>query len=164
MDSQSCPEPVLPVIKEIDDDCDHYDWVAKFSVSYLRTLSLISLFGFKKLPQSVQNDALADLITMCTYSQIRHLQFVIAPYFQKDFINLLPKEVCYDNFVSIVLVHHCFYSFHCAFSVIFPQRISFKPLRSPVIGEKYQKMSYCGLKSADDMKLEKYSLRRIADF
>ncbi|CAG2250563.1 FBXW7 [Mytilus edulis] len=38
--------------------------------------------------------ALDELITFCDPTQVRHMMQVIEPQFQRDFISLLPKEVC----------------------------------------------------------------------
>lgn len=65
---------------------------AQYSVDiYKKVQSWLSVFS--KLPMTVQTDALTELITKCTHTQIHHLHSVITPYFQKDFINLLPKEI-----------------------------------------------------------------------
>jgi hypothetical protein len=42
--------------------------------------------------------ALDDLIALCEPSQVRHMMHVIEPQFQRDFISLLPKEVCACGF------------------------------------------------------------------
>ncbi|KAM3717520.1 F-box/WD repeat-containing protein [Dirofilaria immitis] len=48
---------------------------------------------FKMLSSSDQMDALTDLIDECSLDHIRHLRSVIEPFFQKDFIKELPKEI-----------------------------------------------------------------------
>ncbi len=44
---------------------------------------------------SRQLDALAYLVASCSLQHVRHLQTTISPYFQKDFIRMLPKEVAH---------------------------------------------------------------------
>jgi hypothetical protein len=51
---------------------------------------------FKSMSESIQLEALDSFIPTCKQYQIRHLHNLIAPYFQIDFISLLPKEV---NFI-----------------------------------------------------------------
>lgn len=71
-------------------------WLSVFSVGFyilFQDLNNNRDLVIKKLPMTVQTDALTELITKCTHTQIHHLHSVITPYFQKDFINLLPKEV-----------------------------------------------------------------------
>ncbi|CAG9537098.1 unnamed protein product [Cercopithifilaria johnstoni] len=48
---------------------------------------------FKILSSRDQMDALTDLIGECSLDHIRHLRSVIEPFFQKDFIKELPKEI-----------------------------------------------------------------------
>ncbi|VDK51074.1 unnamed protein product [Anisakis simplex] len=48
---------------------------------------------FKRMPQSKQMEALTELVDECSLSHVRHLQSVIEPFFQKDFIRDLPKEI-----------------------------------------------------------------------
>ena len=40
--------------------------------------------------------ALNQLIDSCDSAHVRHIMAVIEPQFQRDFISLLPKEVCYS--------------------------------------------------------------------
>ncbi|KAK0410128.1 hypothetical protein QR680_004962 [Steinernema hermaphroditum] len=47
---------------------------------------------FKMMSDSVQIEALSGLIEACSMKQVRHIQTKIQPYFQKDFISLLPRE------------------------------------------------------------------------
>ncbi|CAK5022757.1 unnamed protein product [Meloidogyne enterolobii] len=56
----------------------------------------LSIFG--NMPESLQLEALNSLVPTCKQYQIRHLHNLIAPYFQIDFIRLLPKEVFF-NFI-----------------------------------------------------------------
>lgn len=49
------------------------------------------------LPLSDQMNALTDLVGECSLDHIRHLRSVIEPFFQKDFIKELPKEVSGKN-------------------------------------------------------------------
>lgn len=44
-----------------------------------------------------QMDALTNLVGECSLNHIRHLRSVIEPFFQKDFIKELPKEVSKTN-------------------------------------------------------------------
>jgi len=39
--------------------------------------------------------ALNQLIDRCDTAHVRHIMAVIEPQFQRDFISLLPKEVCF---------------------------------------------------------------------
>nr|CTP81455.1 BMA-SEL-10 [Brugia malayi] len=48
---------------------------------------------FKMLSSLNQMDALTDLVSECSLDHIRHLRSVIEPFFQKDFIKELPKEI-----------------------------------------------------------------------
>ncbi|VDO98350.1 unnamed protein product [Soboliphyme baturini] len=48
---------------------------------------------FQAFSSSEKMRALSQLIERCSLSQIRHLQKTIEPYFQRDFISLLPKEL-----------------------------------------------------------------------
>uniref|UniRef100_A0A914HKE5 F-box domain-containing protein n=1 Tax=Globodera rostochiensis TaxID=31243 RepID=A0A914HKE5_GLORO len=48
---------------------------------------------FENMPESLQIDALNALIPHCTQNQIKHLQSVIEPYLQIDFLSFLPKEL-----------------------------------------------------------------------
>ncbi|OZC08836.1 F-box domain protein [Onchocerca flexuosa] len=54
---------------------------------------LIWIKQFKMLSSSDQMDALTDLVNECSLDHIRHLRSVIEPFFQKDFIKELPKEI-----------------------------------------------------------------------
>lgn len=47
------------------------------------------------MPTRVQADALSELVDVCTPSHVKHLQIIIAPHFQKDFIHILPREVSF---------------------------------------------------------------------
>uniref|UniRef100_A0A1I7ZAG2 F-box domain-containing protein n=2 Tax=Steinernema glaseri TaxID=37863 RepID=A0A1I7ZAG2_9BILA len=47
---------------------------------------------FRMMPDSVQIEALSGLIEACSMKHVRHIQGKIQPYFQKDFISLLPRE------------------------------------------------------------------------
>lgn len=49
---------------------------------------------------------LDDLIALCEPSQVRHMMHVIELQFQRDFISLLPKEVCACGFK--IKVHSSF--------------------------------------------------------
>nr|CAD2195319.1 unnamed protein product [Meloidogyne enterolobii]CAD2201556.1 unnamed protein product [Meloidogyne enterolobii] len=53
----------------------------------------LSTFG--NMPESLQLEALNSLVPTCKQYQIRHLHNLIAPYFQIDFIRLLPKELSF---------------------------------------------------------------------
>ncbi|VBB28166.1 unnamed protein product [Acanthocheilonema viteae] len=48
---------------------------------------------FKTFSARDQMDALTDLVGECSLDHIRHLRSVIEPFFQKDFIKELPKEI-----------------------------------------------------------------------
>uniref|UniRef100_A0A915PRX7 F-box domain-containing protein n=1 Tax=Setaria digitata TaxID=48799 RepID=A0A915PRX7_9BILA len=48
---------------------------------------------FRMLSLSDQMDALTDLVDECSLDHIRHLRSIIEPFFQKDFIKELPKEI-----------------------------------------------------------------------
>lgn len=48
---------------------------------------------FKNMSTAVQLDALSTLLDECSLAHIRHLQAVIEPFFQRDFIRDLPKEI-----------------------------------------------------------------------
>ncbi|KAH7730687.1 F-box domain-containing protein [Aphelenchoides avenae] len=48
---------------------------------------------FKAMSMNTQLDALNSLVAICLPPHVRHLQKVVEPYFHKDFITLLPKEL-----------------------------------------------------------------------
>uniref|UniRef100_A0A914VXT5 F-box domain-containing protein n=1 Tax=Plectus sambesii TaxID=2011161 RepID=A0A914VXT5_9BILA len=48
---------------------------------------------FKEMSGARRLEALSALVMVCSLPQIRHLKSTIAPYFQKDFISELPKEI-----------------------------------------------------------------------
>ncbi|KAF7637313.1 hypothetical protein Mgra_00003281 [Meloidogyne graminicola] len=62
--------------------------IRKNNVSIKEWLSL-----FENMSESSQLEALNSLIPNCKQYQIRHLHNLITPYFQIDFIKLLPKEL-----------------------------------------------------------------------
>lgn len=59
-----------------------------------------------------QMSALESLVGACKPIQLRHLQSIVEPLLQKDFITLLPREVCLASTSKIRLqildfdVHH----------------------------------------------------------
>jgi hypothetical protein len=50
--------------------------------------------AFSRWSHSDRIQALDHLIAACQPAQVRHMMAVIEPQFQRDFISLLPKEVC----------------------------------------------------------------------
>lgn len=64
------------------------------------------------MPESLQLEALNSLVPTCKQYQIRHLHNLIAPYFQIDFIRLLPKEVFFKFYLFLFVL---FLSFHSKF-------------------------------------------------
>ncbi|KAL3083047.1 hypothetical protein niasHS_010849 [Heterodera schachtii] len=48
---------------------------------------------FQNMPEILQIEALDALVPHCTQKQIKHLQTIIEPYFQIDFLSFLPKEL-----------------------------------------------------------------------
>ena len=72
--------------------------------------------------------ALDELMEKCEPTQVRHVMQVIEPQFQRDFISLLPKEVCMAD-VKLLLLP-------CGdrFALIFPAKSS---INYPRVNEEY---------------------------
>jgi hypothetical protein len=54
------------------------------------------LQGFQSMSKFEQMVALEGLVNTCMPNQLKHLHGLVEPLLQKDFINLLPREV--DDF------------------------------------------------------------------
>lgn len=98
-----------------------------------------------------QLDALAYLVGSCSLSQVRHLQTTIEPYFQKDFIRLLPKEVRKRWFLKKIEQNRRFNFFSrlpCISWQWWNRRIWHGLLKFADTGEQLPRITSCGRRSA----------------
>uniref|UniRef100_A0A9J2PI77 F-box domain-containing protein n=1 Tax=Ascaris lumbricoides TaxID=6252 RepID=A0A9J2PI77_ASCLU len=101
--------PISPEEKEIEDeeedqqsmedecirkhDADVVQWVNVFKAIVRAKIYVMFLRIAQRMPACKQMDALSELVDECSLTHVRHLQSVIEPFFQKDFIHDLPKEI-----------------------------------------------------------------------
>uniref|UniRef100_F1KUI7 F-box/WD repeat-containing protein 7 n=1 Tax=Ascaris suum TaxID=6253 RepID=F1KUI7_ASCSU len=85
--------PISPEEKEIEDEEEDQqsmedECIRKHDADVVQWVNV-----FKRMPACKQMDALSELVDECSLTHVRHLQSVIEPFFQKDFIHDLPKEI-----------------------------------------------------------------------
>ncbi|VDM33144.1 unnamed protein product [Toxocara canis] len=92
-DAYRIDSPISPEEEEIEDEEGNEqsledELICKHDADIVQWVNF-----FKRMPPSKQMDALSELVDECSLTHVRHLQSVIEPFFQKDFIRDLPKEV-----------------------------------------------------------------------
>jgi hypothetical protein len=63
------------------------------------------------MSSSQQYDALNELISTCSLPHIRFMRAVIEPLLRRDFISLLPKEVCDYMYCFTIILFRFHYTY-----------------------------------------------------